>query len=433
MLHGNGLVNLLKILSSLRGEITNFIWLSGDKIVKLSLGFFVGLWVARYLEPQQYGILSFWISIITFFEIVGSLGSQTVVVKELVQSKDKSKVFLNVLYIRFFSSFLACMLFFVTCIFFNTSNAETFIYFFSLILLFRVSDIFKYFFESQVRSKFTAWSESFSLIICSLIKIVGILTNQSLSFFFYITVLESLLILFFLLFFFKIFGKLTIKSTGPDINYIKLLLIKYAPFLLSGASIIIYQKVDQIMIGSLLSSEGVGYYAIASKISEIWWFVPVAIGSTFFPRLINSFSDNVAFNKTFKILLFSLFWVSSFAALFNLLVSEYVIMYLLGDNYFDSISILNIYFFSGIFVSVSILSDSWYQINGRSKYILYKSLLGAMLNVPLNFIFIEFYGVIGAAYATLITLATITFVFDLIFKKTRELFFVKVRSILFIS
>ena len=56
-------------------EISNFAWLSGDKLIKLVLGLIVGIWVARYLEPVNFGILTFWLTLLGFFEVFASFGT----------------------------------------------------------------------------------------------------------------------------------------------------------------------------------------------------------------------------------------------------------------------------------------------------------------------------------------------------------------------
>jgi len=48
-------------------------WLMLDKIARLILGLFVGVWVARYLGPANYGVLSFALSFVGLFGAFGKL------------------------------------------------------------------------------------------------------------------------------------------------------------------------------------------------------------------------------------------------------------------------------------------------------------------------------------------------------------------------
>ena len=54
-----------------------------------------------------------------------------------------------------------------------------------------------------------------------------------------------------------------------------MLLVESWPLLLSGISIMVYMKIDQIMLGQILGDESVGIYSAALRISEIWYFIPM--------------------------------------------------------------------------------------------------------------------------------------------------------------
>jgi O-antigen/teichoic acid export membrane protein len=63
---------------------------------------------------------------------------------------------------------------------------------------------------------------------------------------------------------------------------------------------------------------------------------------------------------------------------------------------------------------------------------LYRNLFGLSVNVVLNFILINKYGVIGVAFATLISLACAFWLFDISFKPLRYMFIEKLKAFNFI-
>jgi len=67
----------------------NTSWLFGEKIPRMVAGLFVGIWVARYLGPEKYGLLSYAQSFVGFFTAIATLGLDGIVVRELV--KDESR------------------------------------------------------------------------------------------------------------------------------------------------------------------------------------------------------------------------------------------------------------------------------------------------------------------------------------------------------
>jgi O-antigen/teichoic acid export membrane protein len=58
-------------------------------------GFFVGVWVARYLVPENYGILSYSLAFVALFQGIAKLGLDGIVVRELVKFPEKRDEFLG--------------------------------------------------------------------------------------------------------------------------------------------------------------------------------------------------------------------------------------------------------------------------------------------------------------------------------------------------
>ena len=58
--------------------------------------------------------------------------------------------------------------------------------------------------------------------------------------------------------------------------------------MLSGITVSIYMKIDQVMIKEMLGAEAVGQYAAAVRLSEVWYFIPIIIASSLFPAIVNA-------------------------------------------------------------------------------------------------------------------------------------------------
>ena len=413
-------------------EILNFAWLSGDKVIKLFLGLFIGLWVARYLEPSNFGILTFWLTLLGFFEVFASFGMQNVIVKQVVEAKNKDQILLSAIILRTILSIIAGLLFLITAIFFENIDVGGFQLFLILILFFRFSEILKFFFESQVKSKYTAWSESIALTLSGLMKVVLILLTESLELFFIVSVLETVFIFLLMVYFAKKnFAEIRFLDFSKfKLDPVKKLFKDSFPFFLASLTVTLYMKIDQIMVGIFLQPIDLGHYAVAVKITEVWYFVPLAIISSYFPSLIENFPKKNQFDGLLSNLFFSLFWISMIASILTVLLSKNIIGILFGDPYLPSAALLNLYIFSGVLVGFNTLSDRWYQLHNLSYLIFYKSLFGAIANIILNYFLIQYLGPIGAALSTIISLFLLVYVFDLLFKDTRSLILVKLTSII---
>ncbi|HDH16534.1 MAG TPA: flippase, partial [Gammaproteobacteria bacterium] len=80
-----GLQDKIKQNQSLQDILTNTGWLFADKIVRMGVGVFVGIWVARYLGPDQFGFLNFAAAFVALFGVVATLGFNRIVVRDLVK------------------------------------------------------------------------------------------------------------------------------------------------------------------------------------------------------------------------------------------------------------------------------------------------------------------------------------------------------------
>ncbi len=77
----------IKILKSRLATpvVLNILWLSLDKVFKLVVGLIVGMWVARYLGPSQWGELNYVLAFVTITATVAKLGMDGFLVKEILE------------------------------------------------------------------------------------------------------------------------------------------------------------------------------------------------------------------------------------------------------------------------------------------------------------------------------------------------------------
>jgi O-antigen/teichoic acid export membrane protein len=73
----------------------NTAWLFTEQVLRLIAGFFVGVWVARYLGPEKYGLFSYALAFVSIFQGIAKLGLDGIVVRDLVQELEKRDVYLG--------------------------------------------------------------------------------------------------------------------------------------------------------------------------------------------------------------------------------------------------------------------------------------------------------------------------------------------------
>ena len=94
------------------------------------------------------------------------------------------------------------------------------------------------------------------------------------------------------------------------------------PLLLSGAAIIIYQRIDQVMIGNMLSKEDVGYFATAGKFVDLILFIPTVLVQTITPMLVRIKEQNeLSYEQKKRTFVSITTWIAIIIKILNFLVN----------------------------------------------------------------------------------------------------------------
>jgi O-antigen/teichoic acid export membrane protein len=429
----------LKYLFSNKGFLKYFkntSWLLVEKLLRIFVGLFVGVWIARYLGPENFGILSYSQSFAAIFSVIATLGIDNLLVRELLNDQKKINIILGTsFWLKLLGSFLTLIFLYISLSFTNNDQQ---IKFFILIIgattLFQSFNVFDFYFQSQVLSKYVVYANILSLIIISLLKITFIIQGRDLDVFVYLILFESILLAMSLAFFFFKNSNFKIQIPKFNKNIANLLIKDSWPLIFSGILISIYMKIDQVMIKEILGSKEVGEYAAAVKISEAWYFIPGLITSSLFPALMNAKKkDEDLYNKRIQGLYKLIIWISIIFIIPLVLLSDILIDFFYGDAYVEATNVLVIHIWSGIFVFLGLVSEKWLIIENLQKISLYNTAVGALINITLNFLLINKIGINGAAWATLASYAFSQYFMLLIWNKTRKIFFIQTKGFILIN
>ena len=428
------MISKLKSLQNHQGFIKYFkntSWLFAEKILRMAVGFFVGIWVARYLGPDQFGLLSYAQSFVGLFTVFITLGLDAIVIKELLNKNNDDNVLLGTAFgLKIFGFF--CMLLFISMgvKLINKNDADLLICIIALSTIFQSFNVIDYYFRSKVLSKYVVIANTTSLFISSIIKIILILNNASLLAFAIVTIIDTFVTALGLIYFYKK-QHLSLCNWIFKFSKAKFLLKQSWPMILSGIAISLYMKIDQIMIANMLNNQSVGYYAVAVKFSEMWLFITVAITNSLFPAIINAKKESqIKFENRILNLYRLLVLISLSISVIIYLFSNYIVLYTYGVNYKESIVLLQLYVWSIIFVFLNNGSWQWYISENLQHIATIRLFIGAGLNILLNLWWIKKFGLVGAVYATLISYAVATYFGNLLSKKTIVNFKMQTKAIL---
>jgi len=407
-------------------------WLMLDKVLRLFLGLFVGVWVARYLGPKNFGILSFAMSFVGLFGAFGKLGLDGIVVRNIVREPEERDEILGTSFVlKLLGSIFLLLAVFIALQFTSTTTYEKIIV---MIIafgqLFMSFEVFDFYFQSQVKAKYSGLAGAAGLIASSVARILFILLRLPLIWFAGVVVIEQLTkAVFFLYFYIK--QKLQIKNLKFKISCAKKLLQGSWPLILSGLVVMIYMRIDQVMIKEMLDNEAVGQYAAAVRLSEAWYFIPMVISSSLFPAIINAkkVSEELYYARLQR--LYDLMvWLAIAIALPMTFLSDWAINLLYGEQYNQAGSVLMIHIWAGVFVFLGVASGKWLLNENLQIFSTVNTSIGAITNVGLNYILIPKIGIVGAAWATLISYFVAAYLSLLFWKKTRPNFINLSKSIL---
>jgi O-antigen/teichoic acid export membrane protein len=421
----------LKKHPSIRKYFSNTSWLLGERILRMGVSLFVGIYIVRYLGPEKYGLLSYTMSFVWIFSALLDLGHREIIVRELVLYPEQRNVILgSAILLRlsgavFLVSGVAIGLQLVD----NDEQTSLMIVIIALGMAFQSWELIDYYFQSQVQSKYTAWAQTVQLIVASLIKIYLIIWQAPLIYFAAIFSLEYVITaaLFLLMYKWQV-GSFPIRNC--NLKYAKQMLKNSFPLLLTGTAILIYMKIDQVMLKELVGTETVGTYAAAVKLCEVWYHIPVLIAVSLYPAIIGvKDKDPALYHAQLQKLYTLLVWVALVLAIPITFLADWIIYILYGNEYIESVIILKIYVWAGIFVSMSLANNKWMVIENFQNYILLTTLLGMSSNIIFNVILIPSYGAPGAAVATLISYGIGSYLSLFLFAKVRKGFWFATKSI----
>jgi len=413
--------------------IKNISWLFFDKILRMGVGVFVVILLARHLGPESFGLFNYLIALVSLFGAIAILGLNAIVVKELVEDNNKEKILGTSFVLRIVGT-LASYILLIFTIYLLRPDDELSKYLtlvLGISLFFTSSDVIKYWFESQINSKYVVIAENSVFLLFAIVKLVLIYASFTIVAFVYVAVIESIFLFVAMFYIYYKQGNLVKKWHFDKAKAINLLSQSW-PLIISSSAWIIYTKIDQIMIGQILGDAEVGYYSAASRLSEVANFLPAIITVSIVPALIGlRLTNSELYNQRFQQLYYIVVTLMVFVAIFVTLFSELIISILYGEMYLSSVSVLSIHFWIVIATAIAVVSGKYLVNAGLQRITMQRHIIGVFLNIPLNYIMIPTYGIEGAAVASLLSLLFANYLFDLFQKETRVIFVQKTKALCF--
>ncbi len=423
---------LEKLGPGLRKIMGNMGWLFVDRFVRMGMGLFVGVWIARYLGPVQFGSLNFALAFIALFATATTLGLEGIVIRELVHSSEGTHEILGTtLVLRSFGGFLSVAVSVATLRLIQPHDRQALLLvsILSLTLIFQAFDTIDAFFQSQVQSKITVWAKNSAFLVFAGIRVWLIYLKAPVWAFAVAYTGEIALGAVGLVFGYRLSGG-RIFAWRASKERATLLLKQSWPIVFSGMAIMVYMRLDMVMLKMMQGDYAVGLYSAATRVSEVWYFIPTAIVSSVSPAIMRAKDDPELFYGRLR-KLFSLMALTSCVIGSVVALSSHTIVRILYSNSFSGAApVLAVHVWASVFVFLGIAQSPWDITKNLLRLSLYRTIMGGVINVAINLVLIPRYAAMGAAVAT-VTSYAISAVFANAFSaKTRPIFFMQMRSFL---
>lgn len=401
-------INKIKNLKDDRKKIiSNLFWAMLGKVVNMTGTLFVGILVARYLGPEQYGLMNYVISYVALFSIISSFGLDFIEIRELAKFPEKKEIILGTcIRLRFIFTSIAYLLVVLTLILHRTDYyTSIMILAYSLTLYAENFNLIRNYFTSIVKNEYVVKSEITRTIIGAIIKICLLLCKAPLTYFILAAMLDTFLVSSgYYISYKKIVGN--ISDWKYEKKIVRFYIKEAFPLVLSGAAVVIYQRIDQVMIGNMINNASVGYFSTAGKFVDIILFIPMILTNTISPLLIKlQIKDKATYEKKKRQFVNLVVWSSIILSVLVAIFAYPLIIFTFGEEYAPAIPVLQIMAFKTVGMALSSSSGQIIIMEGTQKWAFIRNIIGCIICILLNYLLIPHYGIIGSAWVTIITVA----------------------------
>ena len=411
--------------------LVNSAWLLADKLVRLGVGLVVWVWLARHFGPEGFGLWNYAIAFTALFGTLANLGMDGVVVRELVRDGAQTGSLLGTaLGLRLASSSLAALLAIGSLLVMRPNEWLPLLLVAAnaIVLVFQSSQIVDLYFQSRMRTRPAVLAINAAFLLTTISRLWLLSIEAPLSWFAATLLLEAILAATLLALAYRVAS----DERQPwrfDGAVAKQLLLQSWPLLLSGMAVMVYNRLDQVMIASMVGDAAVGQFSAALRVSEVWYFIPMSIMTAAYPAMMARRNEGgQAYEDFVQSLYDAMAWLGIGVSLALSLGAPWIVQLLYGPSYAQAAHILAIQSWAGVTVAMSFVHGRWLLGEGLQAYSLFYTVCGAAVNVALNLTLIPRMGAIGAAWATLATQIGLM-PLQLLFPKTRRNFVLMVSTV----
>lgn len=399
---------------------SNIVWLAVEKGIRILIGLSIGVYVARQLGPAKFGLLNYAISFTAIFSVLAGMGLDVLVVRELVRRPERRDSLLGTSFLLKMTGF-AVMMALVEAVLAIAGPGEghALIRIMAAGYFFQSFQVLDCYFQARVESKYVAWTQIAALLAVSAARGYFAWAELPLEYFAAAEAGYMVLVAAGYAFFFRR-GGLRIGDWRWDGGLARQLLRDAWPLLLGSGALMIYTRLDQVMVKSLLGDADNGQYAAAVRMIELGYLPILIFGNTFFPSVVGMRKTSLRrYYQRIKSFICGSFYFALLLAGPLALLGYLVLHYLYGPAYAVASQLFLWYVLRIFLLYPSMALGNWWMAENMQTLALFVNIASAVATVILNWLLLPKVGVVGAVWSNLLILLLTNFVFSLVTAKGR--------------
>ncbi len=417
----------------MKERLINLLWLLIEQGGRVLSSLLITILIVNHLGPEKYGVLSLSLAIMTALGAIVALGMDPVLFKRFISKEHNEKELIETsCYLR-----LAISLFVIfTITLLNIFFEELYIGILNILAIGFLFDSFlsfKDYFAANLKNKFYTYSTLLSLLTQLVLTYILVVKEVGVLYFAFAYLLAKIIQAISL---YVCYFSIKHKAIWPRLNkqLAKSLLRSSFPMMLAASIGLLYSLQDQFFIKYFLSEYELGLYSVGIKMILVLIVLPTLISNVFYPSLVSKFHQK---NRELYIKqlesIYAIFFVLGFVAFISMFfASDLIISTLFSDEFSSSVEVMKIYSLLLILTFFQSINNKILILHDLETVIFKRALLALTINALLNCLLIPRYGIIGAAYSTIISELFVVLSYVLM-RETRFIFMNQVKAVLLIN
>lgn len=383
--------------------LSNSLWMIMEKIISIFGVIFVTSYVAKYIGPYLFGVLSISIAIFQIIQVCAQLGTDNIIFKRISRNVSSGiSLILSSFGIR--TVIYASLSLPVFCYWLWAHNGIEIYFFCSIFIAYYFSslDVFSIYYDAQLKSRLNTLFNSVGLIVSLLIRYVIAYKKLDPIWLAVPIVLTAFIPFCFRMFYFFI-NEIKIKKIKyrKDKVYSKYILVTGISIVMSNLSVAIYTRVNQFTLSNICTPTEVGVYSAALTIATSWSFINTALISSYFTSIFSERNEQLIVKKACLLNRY-VFLMGMVPVTFIYFFGSEVMSILYGADFSVNNKVLIILSISTLLSSLGIVSSRYIINKSGYSYLSIKMTFMMIISIPISYFAVFKNGIIGAAISVLI-------------------------------